>query len=93
MAQHIGEGRRDWAAAVAAGPAPAKSAAQGAPAVPREPRRAAAAGQAPDAADATFRGTANELVLILHDRIPVDRLEVDGDRHVFDQLSAWDPAE
>ncbi|MEV0199374.1 maleylpyruvate isomerase N-terminal domain-containing protein [Nonomuraea sp. NPDC050691] len=36
LAQHIGEGRRDWAATVAAGPAPAKSAAEGAPAVPRE---------------------------------------------------------
>jgi len=36
LAVHIGEGRRDWAATVAAGPAPAKSAAQGAPAAPRE---------------------------------------------------------
>ncbi|MFG2263255.1 maleylpyruvate isomerase family mycothiol-dependent enzyme [Streptomyces sp. NPDC048720] len=35
LAQHIGEGRRDWAATVAAGPAPAKSAAEGAPAAPR----------------------------------------------------------
>lgn len=36
LAQHIGEGRRDWAATVAAGPAPAKSAAEGASAGPRE---------------------------------------------------------
>ncbi|MET8164159.1 maleylpyruvate isomerase family mycothiol-dependent enzyme [Streptomyces sp. NPDC005329] len=36
LAQHIGEGRRSWAATVAAGPAPAKSAAEGAPAAPRE---------------------------------------------------------
>lgn len=36
LVQHIGEGRRAWAATVAAGPAPAKSAAEGAPAVPRE---------------------------------------------------------
>jgi uncharacterized protein (TIGR03083 family) len=36
LAQHIGEGRRDWAATVAAGPAAAKSAAQGAPSAPRE---------------------------------------------------------
>ncbi|MFG3152502.1 maleylpyruvate isomerase family mycothiol-dependent enzyme [Streptomyces sp. NPDC048219] len=36
LARHIGEGRRDWAATVAAGPAPEKSAAEGAPAVPRE---------------------------------------------------------
>ncbi|MGA5759461.1 maleylpyruvate isomerase N-terminal domain-containing protein [Nonomuraea bangladeshensis] len=35
-APHIGEGRRDWAATVAAGPAPAKFAAEGAPAAPRE---------------------------------------------------------
>ncbi|MGW2371891.1 maleylpyruvate isomerase N-terminal domain-containing protein [Kitasatospora sp. NPDC001683] len=39
LAQHIGEGRRDWAATVAAGPAPTKSAAR--PAGPRgaEPLR------------------------------------------------------
>ncbi|MFD3929905.1 maleylpyruvate isomerase family mycothiol-dependent enzyme [Streptomyces sp. NPDC058614] len=36
LAEHIGEGRRDWAATVAAGPAAAKSAAEGAPAAPRE---------------------------------------------------------
>ncbi|MDT7651907.1 MAG: hypothetical protein QOI36_3313, partial [Pseudonocardiales bacterium] len=36
LAQHIGEGRRAWAATVAAGPAPAKSAAEGAPAAPQE---------------------------------------------------------
>jgi len=36
LAQHIGEGRRDWAVTVAAGPAPAKSAAEDAPAAPRE---------------------------------------------------------
>ncbi|MER6516452.1 maleylpyruvate isomerase family mycothiol-dependent enzyme [Streptomyces sp. NPDC060334] len=220
LAQHIGEGRRDWAATVAAGPAPAKSAAEGAPAAPREreallawlaesteqlvdalrkagPDRgcwswwetlqsphtsgavarhqlqqmavhtydaqitvgapqplptevaldgvdeflstcvattspwphkpaaidfhasegrswrlslsadgarttrlpgpdtipAAAAGQEPDAADVSARGTANELVLILHNRIPFNSVELDGDRGLFDQLSAWDPNE
>ncbi|MFE5402327.1 maleylpyruvate isomerase family mycothiol-dependent enzyme [Streptomyces sp. NPDC056580] len=36
LAEHIGDGRRAWAATVAAGPAPAKSAAGGAPAAPRE---------------------------------------------------------
>ncbi|GEJ99513.1 maleylpyruvate isomerase family mycothiol-dependent enzyme [Streptomyces sp. 1-11] len=36
LAEHIGDGRRAWAATVAAGPAPAKSAAEGAPAAPRE---------------------------------------------------------
>ncbi|KOU41838.1 hypothetical protein ADK55_27125 [Streptomyces sp. WM4235] len=220
LAQHIGEGRRDWAATVAAGPAPAKSAAEGAPAAPREreallawlaesteqlvdalrkagPDRgcwswwetlqsphtsgavarhqlqqmavhtydaqitvgapqplptevaldgvdeflstcvattspwphkpaaidfhasegrswrlslsadgarttrlpgpgtvpATAAGQDPDAADVSARGTANELVLILHNRIPFNSVELDGDRGLFDQLSAWDPNE
>ncbi|WP_329115370.1 maleylpyruvate isomerase family mycothiol-dependent enzyme [Streptomyces sp. NBC_01465] len=211
LAQHIGEGRRDWAATVAAGPAPAKSAAEGAPAVPREreallawlaesteqlldalrkvgpdrgcwawwetlqsphtsgtvarhqllqmavhtydaqitlgapqplpaevaldgvdeflstcvattsawPHKPAvidfhasegrswrlslsadgarsvrlpeAGGQEPDAADLSAWGTADELVLILHDRIPFNSLRLDGDRGLFDQLSAWDP--
>ncbi|MFF4896186.1 maleylpyruvate isomerase family mycothiol-dependent enzyme [Streptomyces sp. NPDC001068] len=36
LAQHIGEGRRAWAATVAAGPAPAKSVPEDAPAAPRE---------------------------------------------------------
>lgn len=218
LAQHIGEGRRDWAATVAAGPAPAKSAAEGAPAAPREreallawlaqstelllealreagpdrdcwtwwetlqspgtsgavarhqlqqmavhtydaqitvgapqplpdevaldgvdeflstcvattspwPHKPAAidfhasegrswrlslsadgartarlpgpdAGPAttasPDAAEASARGAAAELVLILHGRIPVDSVELDGDRGLFEQLSAWDPDE
>lgn len=222
LAQHIGQGRRDWAATVAAGPAPAKSAAEGAPAAPREreallawlaestdqlldalrkagPDRgcwtwweasqspqtvgavarhqlqqmavhtydaqitvgapqplpeevaldgveeflhtcvattsawphkpaaidfhasegrswrlslsadgartarlpgpgtipATAAGQDADAAASSLsaRGTASELVFILYDRIPVNSLELEGDRRVFDQLSAWDPNE
>ncbi|MFF2011695.1 maleylpyruvate isomerase N-terminal domain-containing protein [Streptomyces sp. NPDC058195] len=220
LAQHIGEGRRSWAATVAAGPAPAKSAAEGAPAAPREreallawlaesmeqlldalreagPDRgcwtwwetsqspqtsgavarhqlqqiavhtydaqitvgapqplsaevaldgvdeflstcvattsawphvpaaidfhasegrswrlslsadgarttplpapgtlsATAAGQDPDVVSASVRGTADELVLILHGRIPFDSLRLDGDRRLFDQLSAWDPEE
>lgn len=36
LVQHLGEGRRRWAAVVAAGPAAAKSASEGAPAAPRE---------------------------------------------------------
>ncbi|WP_327316080.1 maleylpyruvate isomerase family mycothiol-dependent enzyme [Streptomyces sp. NBC_01235] len=36
LVQHLGEGRRSWAATVAAGPAAAKSASEGAPAAPRE---------------------------------------------------------
>jgi uncharacterized protein (TIGR03083 family) len=54
---------------------------------------ATAAGQGPDTADASARGTAGEVVLVLHDRIPIDSLQLDGDRRLFDQLSAWDPDE
>ncbi|GHD95038.1 maleylpyruvate isomerase N-terminal domain-containing protein [Streptomyces naganishii] len=56
---------------------------------------ATAAGQDPDAAAAyaSARGTAGELVLILYDRIPFDSLRLDGDRRLFDRLSAWDPDE
>ncbi|MFJ3230151.1 hypothetical protein [Streptomyces sp. NPDC086787] len=55
----------------------------------------AAADRAPDAAAAFFsaQGTASELVLILHNRIPVHSLKLDGDRRLFEQLSAWDPDE
>ncbi|ELP68261.1 TIGR03083 family protein [Streptomyces turgidiscabies Car8] len=42
---------------------------------------------------ASVWGTADELVLILHDRIPFNSLKLDGDRRLFDQLSAWDPDE
>ena len=52
---------------------------------------ATAAGEDPDAADASARGTASELVLAFYGRIPVDSLELDGDRRIFDQLIAWDP--
>ena len=45
----------------------------------------------PDAADASARGTASDLVLVMYDRIPVDSLAVEGDRRLFDQLQAWDP--
>ncbi|MGW4561274.1 maleylpyruvate isomerase family mycothiol-dependent enzyme [Streptomyces sp. NPDC004561] len=50
-----------------------------------------AAGEAPDAAGASARGTAGELVLALYGRIPVDSLDLDGDRHLFDLLQAWEP--
>ncbi|WP_338057965.1 maleylpyruvate isomerase mycothiol-dependent enzyme family protein [Streptomyces dangxiongensis] len=52
---------------------------------------ATAAGQDPDPADASLRGTASDLVLALYGRVPVDSLKLDGDRHLFDQLLAWDP--
>jgi uncharacterized protein (TIGR03083 family) len=57
----------------------------------RAARLPAAAGEDPAAADAAARGTANELVLALYGRIPLDSLKLDGNRHLFDQLVAWDP--
>jgi uncharacterized protein (TIGR03083 family) len=54
---------------------------------------AAAAGTDQDAADASARGTANELVLALYGRIPMDALELAGDPGLFDLLIAWDPSE
>lgn len=55
----------------------------------------AAAGEdgvpAGDAAYASARGRAAELVLAFYGRSPMEGLEVDGDRRVFDQLIAWEP--
>lgn len=45
----------------------------------------------PDAADASARGTANDLVLAFYGRIPLDVLKFEGDRALFDKLVAWDP--
>lgn len=55
------------------------------------PGTAPAADERPEAADASARGTANELILTLSGRIPLDSLKLDGDRRIFDQLAAWDP--
>jgi uncharacterized protein (TIGR03083 family) len=49
-----------------------------------------AVGEGPDAA---ARGAARDLVLVLYDRIPVETLQLDGDRRVFEQLRVWDPDE
>jgi uncharacterized protein (TIGR03083 family) len=38
---------------------------------------------------ASARGTANEMVLFLYDRIATDTLQIEGDRHLFDLLRAW----
>jgi uncharacterized protein (TIGR03083 family) len=54
---------------------------------------ATAAGEGPDAAAASVRGTASEVVLMLYDRIPIDSLQLHGDRRLFDLLRAWDPDE
>ncbi len=40
---------------------------------------------------ATAHGTASDLVLAFYGRIPLDDLELGGDRSVFDQLVEWDP--
>ncbi|MET8767196.1 maleylpyruvate isomerase family mycothiol-dependent enzyme [Streptomyces sp. NPDC004658] len=50
-----------------------------------------AAGEDPDAVDASARGTAYELLLTLYGRVPVDSLKLEGDRHLFDLLEAWEP--
>lgn len=54
---------------------------------------AGAAGEDPDPADASIRGTASEVALVLYDRIPIDSLKLDGDHRLLYQLSAWDPSE
>ncbi|WP_433063903.1 maleylpyruvate isomerase family mycothiol-dependent enzyme [Dactylosporangium sp. CS-033363] len=42
-------------------------------------------------ADATVRGAASELVLVLYCRIPIDAVQVEGDRRQFDLLIDWEP--
>jgi uncharacterized protein (TIGR03083 family) len=49
-----------------------------------------AVGEGSDVAFAAMRGTAAELVLAFYDRIPIDSLQLDGDRRLFDLLRAWD---
>jgi uncharacterized protein (TIGR03083 family) len=46
--------------------------------------------EGPDVAFASVRGTAAELVLAMYDRIPIDSLQLDGDRRLFDLLRAWE---
>ncbi|MEV4808674.1 maleylpyruvate isomerase family mycothiol-dependent enzyme [Micromonospora avicenniae] len=48
----------------------------------------------PDTAHVSARGTASDLVLFFYGRILPDspKLELDGDRRIFDQLIAWDPS-
>ncbi|MGN5377272.1 maleylpyruvate isomerase family mycothiol-dependent enzyme [Streptomyces lasalocidi] len=82
---HIAEGRswRNWlsddGARVARLPSPGATPAD------------APADEDPDAADASARGSASDLVLAFYGRIPLDALELDGNRRLFDQLVAWDP--
>ncbi|MET1075020.1 MAG: maleylpyruvate isomerase N-terminal domain-containing protein [Umezawaea sp.] len=44
-----------------------------------------------DEADASGTGTANELVLNFYGRIPLESLELGGDRLVLDRIVAWEP--
>ncbi|WP_433717078.1 maleylpyruvate isomerase family mycothiol-dependent enzyme [Actinoplanes sp. CA-051413] len=50
------------------------------------------AGEHPDVADVSARGTASDLVLMFYGRIPLDSLDLGGDRRIFEQLIAWDPS-
>ena len=45
---------------------------------------------APGPADASVRGAAHELVLAFYGRLPLDSLQLDGDRRLLDQLVEWD---
>jgi uncharacterized protein (TIGR03083 family) len=50
----------------------------------------AAAGESPEAAAASARGTAADLVLTLYGRIPIDSLQIDGDRRQLERFRDWD---
>ncbi len=55
-------------------------------------RLTSAADEEPDTADVSARGTASDLVLFVYGRIPLESLEFERDRRIFDQLAAWDPS-
>jgi hypothetical protein len=42
---------------------------------------------------ATLRGSASDLVLAVYKRIPLDRIEVDGDRAAVQEFLAWTDTE
>ena len=48
-------------------------------------------GADPDAVEFSTRSPASELVLAFYGRLPLESLEIEGDRLVWDQLVAWDP--
>ncbi|MFF1452153.1 maleylpyruvate isomerase family mycothiol-dependent enzyme [Streptomyces sp. NPDC058274] len=52
---------------------------------------ATAADEGPDAAGVSVHGTASELVLFIHGRIPAGSVRVDGDAALIDLLRAWEP--
>ncbi|MGW2456160.1 maleylpyruvate isomerase family mycothiol-dependent enzyme [Streptomyces sp. NPDC001704] len=53
--------------------------------------RLPAAGEAQAPADASARGTAQELVLWFYGRASLDSVKIDGDQGIFERLFAWDP--
>ncbi|MCS7479379.1 maleylpyruvate isomerase family mycothiol-dependent enzyme [Umezawaea endophytica] len=53
--------------------------------------RLPAADEDPGAVDMSARASASDLVLAFYGRVPADRLEVEGDVRVLDQLVAWEP--
>lgn len=81
---HATEGR-SWRLSISAGGIRSTRLPASGPATP-----AAAAGEGLDVAFAAARGTAAELVLALYDRIPIDSLQLDGDRRLFDLLRDWE---
>ncbi|MES5823343.1 maleylpyruvate isomerase N-terminal domain-containing protein [Streptomyces sp. RG80] len=54
---------------------------------------ATAVGEHLDAFGVSIHGTASDLVLFIHDRIPADSLRIVGDTEPIDLLRAWDPEE
>lgn len=44
-----------------------------------------------DLADASAKGTASDMVLAFYDRVPLDSLQLQGDRNQFDLIWAWNP--
>jgi len=58
----------------------------------RAARLTRAAGQDAGSPDATATASASDLVLFFYGRIPLEAVQADGDRRVFDRLAAWDPS-
>ncbi|MFF4189055.1 hypothetical protein ACFYZ9_38290, partial [Streptomyces sp. NPDC001691] len=58
---------------------------------PPPPPPLPAAGEAQAPADASARGTAQELVLWFYGRASLDSVKIDGDQGIFERLFAWDP--
>jgi uncharacterized protein (TIGR03083 family) len=57
----------------------------------RSARLPTAAGEGPDTPAASVRGTASAMVLAMYDRIPIDSLQLTGDRRLIDLIWSWNP--